>query len=189
MVDTDIDLDGLIATNEQKIQYNQSAVIRHRERIELPKISGRGVWVVDLVGKGLRARALIRRGRVSHVQSSDANGMVFTIIDESRKPIPAATMWLGSRQFIADNEGRITLPPVTARDTKTAIISDGFIAEPLQFTHLQEQYELTAGMHLDRSLLQSGGETEVVIRPRLMLGSTPIAAENINGCCGTDCRT
>ena len=179
LLDTDIDLDGLIATTEQKIRYNQPAVIRHRERIELPKISGRGVWVVDLVGKGLRARALIRRGRVSHVQSSDANGMVFTIIDESRKPIPAATMWLGSRQFIADDKGRITLPPVTARDTKTAIISDGSIAAPLQFTHLQEQYELTAGMHLDRSLLQSGGETEVVVRPRLMLGSTPIAAETL----------
>ena len=87
--------------------------------------------------------------------------------------------WLGSRQFIADDKGRITLPPVTARDTKTAIISDGSIAAPLQFTHLQEQYELTAGMHLDRSLLQSGGETEVVVRPRLMLGSTPIAAETL----------
>ena len=179
LVNTDIDLDGLIATHEQKIQYNQPAVIRHREKIELPKISGRGVWVVDLVGKGFRARALIRRGQVSHVQSSDANGMVFTIIDENRKPIPGATMWLGSRQFIADDEGRITLLPVIAQDAKTAIISDGFIAAPLPFAHLQERYELTAGMHLDRSLLQSGGETEVVIRPRLMLGSTPIAAETL----------
>ena len=179
LVNTDIDLDGLIATHEQKFQYNQPAVRRHREKIELPGISGRGVWIVDLVGKGLRARALIRRGRVSHVQSSDANGMVFTIIDENRKPIPAATMWLTSRQFIADDKGRITLPPVVSQEAKTAIISDGFIAAPLQFAHLQEQYELTAGMHLDRSLLQSGGETEVVIRPRLMLGNTPIAAETL----------
>jgi hypothetical protein len=179
MVNTDIDLDGLIATHEQKIKFNQAAIIRHRESIDLPKISGRGVWVVDLVGKGLRARALIRRGRIGHVQSADANGMVFTIIDENRDPIPAATMWVSSREFIADEEGRITLPPVVDHASKTAVISDGFIAETVQFSHLIEQYQLNAGFHLDRSLLQSGGETEVVIRPRLMLGNNPIAPETL----------
>lgn len=55
-VDTDIDLDGLIATHEQTLSYHQPAVERHREQLELAEISGRGVWVIDLVGKGLRAR-------------------------------------------------------------------------------------------------------------------------------------
>ncbi len=179
LVNTDIDLDGLIATHEQKIKFNQPAVIRHRENIDLPEITGRGVWVVDLVGKGLRARALIRRGRIGHVQSSDANGMVFTIIDEKRNPIPTASMWVGSQEFMADEKGRITLPPVLDQGAKTAVISDGFIAAPVQFSHLQEQYQLNAGFHLDRSLLQSGGETELVIRPRLMLGNGPIAPETL----------
>ena len=55
-IDTDIDLDGLVATHEKKLTFNQPAVERHRETIDLPEISGRGVWIVDLVGKGVRAR-------------------------------------------------------------------------------------------------------------------------------------
>lgn len=174
-IDTDIDLDGLIASHERKLTFNQAAVIRHNEELALPEIMGRGVWVVDLVGKGLRARALIRRGRIDHVHSSSADGMVFTIIDENRQPIPTATMWVGSREFIADDEGRVTLPPVVDQVSRRAVISDGSIAAAVKFSHLQEQYRLSAGMHLDRSMLQSGGQTEVLIRPQLMLGTTPIA--------------
>ena len=178
-IDTDIELDGLIASHERKLKFNQAAVIRHKEELDLAEIKGRGVWVVDLVGKGLRARALIRRGRIDHVQSSSADGMVFTIIDENRQPIPTATMWVGSREFIANDEGRITLPPVVDQVSRRAVISDGFIASAVKFAHLREQYRLSAGMHLDRSMLQSGGETEVLIRPQLMLGTTPIAPRTL----------
>lgn len=173
-IDTDIDLDGLVATHERKLTFNQPAVERHREVIELPEAADRGVWIVDLVGKGVRARALVRRGAINHVDSSDANGMVFTIIDENRKPIPTATMWVGSRQFVADDDGRIVLPPVVDRVTRRAIISDGVIAEKIKFEHLREKYQLQAGMHLDRTQLQSGGETELMIRPRLTMGDTII---------------
>jgi len=179
LLNTDIDLDGLVATQEQKIRFNHPAVIRHGETIDLPGVADRGVWVVDLFGKGLRARALIRRGLIGHVQSTDANGMVFTIIDEHGEPIPAATMWVSSREFIADDKGRIVLPPVVDQGIRKAVISDGFIARPVQFSALLENYELTAGFHLDRSCLQGGGETDLVIRPRLMLGNQPIAPETL----------
>ncbi len=173
-IDTDIDLDGLVATHEKKLTFNQPAVQRHREVLELAEISQRGVWIVDLVGKGVRARALVRRGAIDHVDSSDANGMVFTIIDENRKPIPTATMWVGSREFVADDSGRIVLPPVVDQVSRRAIISDGSIAAQVKFQHLREQYRLSAGMHLDRTQLQSGGESELMIRPRVLMGKTAI---------------
>lgn len=173
-VDTDIDLDGLIATHEKKLTFNQPAVQRHRESLEFPEIEGRGVWVVDLVGKGVRARALLRRGHIDHVASTNANGMVFTIIDENRNPIPAATMLVGSREFVSDDNGQIVLPPVANSVSRRAVISDGTISQQIKFSHLMESYNLIAGMHLDRSQLQSGGEAEVVIRPQLSMGDTVI---------------
>lgn len=176
-LDTDIDLDGLLPTYERKIKYSQPAVQRHREKIELSEMEGRGVWVVDLVGKGVRARTLIRRGGINYVQSEDANGMVFTVIDEKQQAIPAATMWVGSREFVADDRGRITLPPVSERVDRRAIISDGQIASQVKFRHLSETYRLAAGMHLDRTQLQSGAQAELLVRPQLLLGSTPIAVK------------
>jgi hypothetical protein len=173
-IDTNIDLDGLIATHERTLEFHHAAVQRHRETLNLDEISGRGVWVVDLVGKGLRARALIRRGAIDHVDSFNADGMVFTIVDENRKPIPTATMWVGAREFVADDQGRIVLPPVVDKVSRRAIISDGTIANQFTFDHLRERYRLEAGIQLDRTQLQSGGQAELVVRPRLMLGSTPI---------------
>ncbi len=178
-IDTDIDLDGLVATGERKIAYNQAAVIRHRERLQIPEIAGRGVWIIDLVGKGVRARAMIRRGSIDYVGSSGSSGMVFTIIDENRTPIPAATMWVGSREFTADDQGRILIPPAADATSRTAVISDTAIADQIKFAHQRESYRLTAGMHIDRTQLQSGSETDLLIRPRLLSGNTPIDAGSL----------
>tara|TARA_R110002049_G_scaffold4601_4_gene31941 strand:+ start:203827 stop:210162 length:6336 start_codon:yes stop_codon:yes gene_type:complete len=173
-IDTDIDLDGLVATHERTIAFNHPAVERHREAIQIDEISGRGVWIVDLVGKSLRARALIRRGDLHHVDSTSADGMVFTIVDENRLPVAGATMIVGSQEFAADAQGRIVLPPVVNQVNRMAIISDGQISKPVRFPHLRESYDLAAGMHLDRTQVQSGGVAKVLIRPRLKMSGQVI---------------
>ena len=78
-------------------------------------------------------------------------------------------MLVGSREFVADDQGRISLPPVVDQVQRQAIISDGKLAEKTKFRHLRESYQLTAGMHLDRTQLQSGGVTRLLIRPRLTM--------------------
>ena len=166
-LDTDIDLDGLVATHEETLKFNHPAVQRHRQKLALEEISGRGVWIVDLVGKGLRARAMIRRGQIHHVDSTDADGMLFTIIDENRLPIAGARMLVGSREFVADEQGRLSLPPVVENVQRRAIVTDGKLAEQINFQHLRERYRLSAGMHVDRSLMQSGNVAKLLIRPRL----------------------
>ncbi|MFG0261267.1 MAG: hypothetical protein ACF788_02630, partial [Novipirellula sp. JB048] len=171
-LDTDIDLDGLVATHERKITFTHPAVERHRETLRLDEITGRGVWVVDLVGKGMRARAMIRRGELHHVDSTTADGMRFTIIDEHRHPVAEARMIVGGREFIADESGSITLPPFAEPTQRQAIISDAQLAEKISFSHLAEDYTLTAGMQLDRTQLQSGDNATLLIRPRIMMGDT-----------------
>ncbi len=179
LLDTDIDLDGLVATHEQSLDFNQPAVQRHREVLKLDQISGRGVWIVDLVGKGLRARAMIRRGQIHHVDSTIADGMLFTIIDENRQPIGGATMLVGGREFIADEQGRMSMPPVVDNVNRRAVISDGKLAEQIRFRHLRETYQLTAGMYLDRALVQSGGMARLLIRPRLAMSGQLIDPQTL----------
>ncbi len=176
-INTDIDLDGLVASSETKYTYDHPAVQRHRQRITLDEVAGRGVWIVDLVGKGVRARALIRRGEIHHVDETVADGMQFTIVDENQKPIAGATMVVGAKEFVADEMGRIGLPPVADHVDRTAVISDGKISKPIKFHHLQETYRLDAGMHVDRTQLQSGGTGKLLLRPRLTMAGHPVAPE------------
>lgn len=176
-LDTDVELDGLIATHEKTIQYDRPAIERHRERISIPEATGRGVWIVDLVGKGLRARTLIRRGDLQTVQSSDANGIKFTVIDENRQPLASAKMFVGNQEFSADKNGRILLPLVNQGVERKAIISDGKIAKSITFRQVAEKYSLAAGFFVDETLLQTGHTATLLIRPRLSLGNHPVAPE------------
>ncbi|MCO8124971.1 hypothetical protein NHH03_24760 [Stieleria sp. TO1_6] len=173
-LDSDVELDGLIASHEKTISYDRAAIERHREKISLPEIGSRGVWVVDLVGKGLRARTLIRRGDLQTVRSADANGMQITVLDENRQPIPGAKIYVGNQEFTAGDDGRVLLPMVNQAVDRRAIVADGMIAKPLHFEHLEENYSLAAGFFVDQTLLQSGRSAALIVRPQLKLGSTVV---------------
>jgi hypothetical protein len=173
-LDTDVELDGLIATEEKTIEYDRPAIVRHRERLTLPEINGRGAWIVDLVGEGLRARTLIRRGDLHTVQAQDANGMQFTVLNEARQPVAGAKLYVGNQEFTAGDDGRVFLPMVNKAVQRTAIVSDGKLARKIRFTHLEEDYSLQAGFFVDRTLLQTGRTAELLIRPQLTLGHTVV---------------
>ena len=61
-INTDIDLDGLVANVERKLDFSQPSQLRHSETIDLSELDNRGVWVVDLLGGGQRSRAVIQNG-------------------------------------------------------------------------------------------------------------------------------
>ncbi|MCA9140142.1 MAG: hypothetical protein KDB00_25395, partial [Planctomycetales bacterium] len=173
-LDTDVELDGLVATHERTLQYDRPAIERHRETIAIPEAAGRGVWIVDLVGKGLRARTIIRRGDLQTVRAADANGMQITVLSEDRKPIPAAKIFVGNQEFTANENGRVFLPMVNQAVERKAIVSDGKIAKSFNFRHLEESYSLAAGFFVDQTLLQSGRAATLLVRPRLQLGNIPV---------------
>ncbi|WP_145391730.1 hypothetical protein [Stieleria neptunia] len=173
-LDTDVELDGLIATHEKTIEYDRPAIERHRETIAIPEASDRGVWIIDLVGKGLRARTLIRRGDLQTVRSGDANGMQITVLDEDRNPIPTAKIYVGNQEFAANDNGRVTLPMVNQAVDRKVIVSDGKIAKSITIRQPDEAYSLKAGFFVDQTLLQSGRTATLLVRPQLRLGTTPV---------------
>ncbi len=176
-IDTDIDLDALVPTVERQIKYTQDGVIRHRESIELEEISGRGVWIVDLLGGGLRARALIRRGDLRYTVLPSASGLRLIVLDEHRRPVPGARFILTGRESVADEHGMLTLPPMDVATQQTAILKDEDLAVAVQLEHPAESYTLQAAMYLDRQKIQSHQMTQLVIRPRLLMSGQPIDPE------------
>jgi hypothetical protein len=173
-IDTDIDLDGLVATSEQRFEYKLPKIRRHRETIALPEIRGRGVWVVDFLGGGLRSRAILRRGDLRYIEQRSANGQVFTILDQDRNAVKSARMLVAGREWMADDAGRITLPPVDQSLTRNAVLMDETIAVPILIVQQGESYELDAAMLLNRQQIQPGRMADLVIRPRLEMGQTAI---------------
>lgn len=173
-LDSDVDLDGLIATHERTIEYDRPSIVRHRETIEIPEAKGRGVWVVDLVGEGRRARTIIRRGDLQTVQSEAANGVEITVVDEARQPLKDAKIYVGAQEFTADENGRILLPMVNQSVQRNAIVSAGKVAKRVNFRQPAENYRLDAGFFVDESLLQSGRLATLLVRPRLLLNDIAI---------------
>ncbi len=173
-VDTDIDLDGLVPTNQRQIDYSLAPTRRHRETLDLPEIKGRGVWIVDLLGGGLRARAMIRRGELQSTVTASPGGLRVTAIDENRRSVAGAKLVIAGRELIADENGEIDVPTSDQAAVRTAVLQDNDLAIPLQLASAKESYALQAAMLIDRQQLQSGKQADLVIRPRLLMSGKPI---------------
>ncbi len=180
IVNSDIDLDGLVPSQETTIEFNQDSVIRHRENINLPGIEGRGVWVIDLLGNGLRCRALIRRGDLDAVVNTHDSGILMTILNEKQQRVSDATIRVGANEFKTDVEGRALIPFVDVSKDETAIVSDGKVACPVQFRHASEQYSLTSSMLIHREALLPGQTSELIIRPQLKNSDQDISLTRID---------
>jgi hypothetical protein len=175
----DIDLDGLSATRERVHRYQEPPLRRVRRQLEFPELSEPGIYVVDLIGGGLRSRAVIRKGHLHAVRETGPAGPEFRVFDETGRHRPDAVLWLDGRTYEADAEGTIIVPFSTAPGPRRAVLRafDGSAARCalLPFFHEAESYALSAGFHLVRETLLRGLVARVLLRPRLTLNGTPVA--------------
>src|SRR4029079_6732107 len=109
-VDTDINLDGLVANSERSAKYEDNPLRRIPRHFEFPELNKPGVYVIDFIGGGKSSRALIRKGRMHALVSTSAAGQTIRVVDERREPVNDATVWLGGHEYAADKEGAITVP-------------------------------------------------------------------------------
>ncbi|MCF6284373.1 MAG: hypothetical protein L3K26_04210, partial [Candidatus Hydrogenedentes bacterium] len=173
-INTAIDLDGLVANQEQVYAYSEAPLRRVRRQFSLPELTGRGVWVVEFVGNGTSSRAVVAKGALQYVSRTGPAGQVFTVFDESGAQVPDASIWFSGRSYTADKDGEITLPFSTNPGTKNFILSDGEFASRRTFEHAGEVYRLSTGFHVDAESLRAGRMAEVAVRPLLYLNGTPM---------------
>lgn len=178
-VSSDIDLDGLVANAEQTIEYTVPSDRRHREVIDLPQCSGRGAWVIDLLGGGLRSRAMILKGQLRSTQTLTDAGHEFRIYDESGKPVPSATIEMGTRTFRPDEKGRILIPYSESNQVVSILLVDEAVATVERFIHRREEYRLELGLLVDPQNLISGAKGALIARPQLLCNGQPTAIKNL----------
>lgn len=170
----DIDLDGLVPNHQRQLNFTQAPERRHVQRIDFPEFTGRGTWVIDLLGGGQRSRAVVQLGRLLATERVGDAGHVFRVLNEQGEHVPTAHIELGGRHYDPDDQGRIIVPFAEQTVTRSLLLVDGQFASPQSFNHQAERYELHAGFLLEHQALLAGQTATLALRARLTCNGRPI---------------
>ena len=173
-INTDIDLDGLVANEEQVYTSEDPPYRKVLRTLEFPGIGRRGVYVIELIGNGKSSRAIIRKGALTCLSRTSTAGQVFTVLDENGAQVNTPSIWMAGHEFKADEEGQITLPFSTEPREEVLVLSDGAFSDLARFSHQGEAYTLSAGFLIERESLRQGGAARVGVRPALYLNGVPV---------------
>ena len=156
-LNTDLNLDGLVANSEQTHAFDGGPFGRTRQKFAFPDLKGkRGAWIIEFIGGGRSSRALIRTGQWHLLQQTGPAGDLILVLDEKNQPVKDAVAWFEGRKFSVDEKlGRIAIPFTNQPGTKNLIIGDaaGTFATLTQFNHHAEEYRLDAQFHIEREQL------------------------------------
>ncbi len=175
-VNTDLQLDGLVANEKTTHKYEESPLRRIKRTFRFDSLKDRrGTWVIEFIGNGRSSRALVRKGKLQYLTQPSAAGTLFTVLDAANKPVEEPAVWLGGREYAPNKDGFIVVPFSNNPGRVPVILTDGEFASLERFEHPAENYRLSAGFHVDRESLLPRKEVEVAIRPALSLNGAPVA--------------
>jgi hypothetical protein len=179
-VDTAVNLDGLVANNEKTHTFTESPFRRVGKTFEFPQINKPGIYVIDFIGAGKSSRALVRKGRMRTLQALGTAGHKLTVIDDSNKPVPGTTVWLGGQEYTADANGNVVLPYSTNPGRRPIVLTKGEFSSLDFLNHQSENYALLAGIHIDRESLLTQRVSNIVVRPSLRVNGLPVSVKALS---------
>ncbi len=180
-IDTDVNLDGLVANFQELAEYSDSPLLRTKRKLSFDQINKRGVYVIDFIGGGKSSRALIRKGRLQMVGAVTALGQRFNVVDESGNLVVDASLQISGRNYESDDDGNIVVPFSTGgMKRRNVVITQGDFSCLSVLEPVAEQYSLQSAFHIDRESLARNSEATVVIRPSLRVaGGNPIPLKRL----------
>lgn len=176
-VDTDINLDGLVANEEKTYTYNDSPLRRVTRTLDFPQLKGAGVYVIDFIGNGRSSRALLRKGKLRQLARTTSAGQQLTVLNEHNQPQKDVVAWLDGREYTASKDGTILVPFTANSGRRAFVLSRGDFASLDYLQHEGEGYVLEAGIHVDREALLARKKAQVIVRPSLKLNGIPVSLE------------
>jgi hypothetical protein len=98
-LNTDLNLDGLVANSEQTHSFDGGPFGRTRQKFAFPDLKGkRGAWIIEFIGGGRSSRALIRTGQWHVLQQTGPAGDLILVLDEKNQPVKDAVAWFEGRK-------------------------------------------------------------------------------------------
>jgi hypothetical protein len=176
-VDTDINLDGLIANSEKTHAFGEPPLRRVARLFEFPDLNKPGVYVIDFIGAGKSSRALVRKGRLRPLVATGSAGQEVSVVDDTNHAVPDAHVWFGGAEYHPDQDGRIIIPFSTSPGRQPIILQRGEFACLDFLQHQSENYQLQAGIHVDRESLLTEREARVLVRPALYLNGSIVSVK------------
>ena len=73
----------------------------------------------------LSSRAVVRKGRLRHLVRATTAGHMFTILDDANRKVDDASIWLGGKEYLPEEDGRILVPYSNRPRRQTFVISRG----------------------------------------------------------------
>ena len=172
-----VNLDGLVATREERKAYTEPPLRRTRRAFEFPQLKKRGVYVVEFIGNGRSSRALVQKGRLRFIEQTTPAGHAFSVLDEDNQVVKDASLWIAGRTYEPEKNGEILVPFSTKPGRESVILQQGDFASHATFNHRAESYSLHAGFYVDRESLLKRNQARVLIRPVLRVNELPISLE------------
>ena len=179
---TDVNLDGLVANYERTIEYGDPPARRMPRDFEFPEIGNqRGVWVVEFIGGGRSSRAVVRKGRLEALTRTVSGGLMVKVLDEAHQPVKNGAVRFGGRRTECDEQGRALVAFSNEPGKRTMVVEDGSgFASLAQFSHPTENYNLSAGFHVEREALRPGALATIAVRPMLKVAGQPISLSRLS---------
>ena len=174
-VDTAVNLDGLAPTHERTVNYDETPMRRMERTFNFQELKKRGVYVVEFIGNGRSSRALVTKGTLRLLEQVGPAGHEFRVLNEANQPCPKAALWLAGKEYPANKDGVITLPFSNRPGRQVVILRNAGFSTLSTFKHLAENYQLDAGIYVDREALVKSAQTRVIVRPALRLNGHPVS--------------
>ena len=178
-VNTTVNLDGLVANNKQTYKYNEPPLRRMRRHFDFPALTKPGVYVIDFIGNGMNSRVVVRKGKLRHLVRTGPVGHVFTILSEKNEKLNDATIWMAGREYKAGEDGEIVVPFSTKPTRQAFIIEHKGLRTLAHFQHQAENYQLKAGIYVDRESLLKHAISPVIVRAGMCLNGAPISLADL----------
>ncbi len=172
-INTNINLDGLVANLEKTYKYPEVALIRKKRTFTFDQLAKPGIYVIDFIGNGKSSRSLIRKGNLRYISRTTPAGHIFTVLDQRNRKLQNAKIWMAGREYLADQNGNIAIPYSTKPGPQSIILVSGTTATLARFNHESENYNIVAGIHVDREQLIKHKKATVSIRPALYINGVP----------------
>jgi hypothetical protein len=172
-IDTSVDLDGMVASDERTIRLETPSIQRTTLTLDLPGCARPGTYVVELIGNGKASRALVRKGSLRSISRVGAAGVTVSVLDEAGRFLPDARLWMGGQELSPRDDGSISIPFSTQPGRRPVLLVHGDLAQREQLDVPAERYALQAAFHLERQSLVAGKSARILVRPSLTVASSP----------------
>jgi hypothetical protein len=172
-IDSQINLDGLIASEEIVFNFNEPPVVKTIREFKFDKISQRkqGIFIVELLGNGISSRCIIRKGKLLVIQKGTLAGNLFTILDENLDICKGSTrtgIWVDNNFHSANASGQIIIPFASSdRINIDAILIHDNFASLSKISVNGENYSFKCSYLYSRESIIMGNKARILVQPRL----------------------